>query len=91
VASNDQWHIRIGDASAAHFLQTNAVGEKATPTVSVDEALKSLLAAAKERSAQNIATMTARLTADDPMTDARRIKLKVDAVIDGLIYKLEGE
>ncbi|MCE9518609.1 MAG: peptidylprolyl isomerase [Verrucomicrobia bacterium] len=91
VANDDQWHIRIGDASVAHFLQTNAVGEKAPPAASVDDALKSLLAAAKERSAQNIATMTARLAADDPMTDARRIKLKVDAVIDGLIYKLEGE
>lgn len=91
VASEDQWHIRIGEASVTHFLQSNAIGEKSPPVASVDEALKTLLAAAKERTAQNIATMTARLAADDPMTDARRIKLKVDAVIDGLIFKLEGE
>lgn len=91
VAGADQWHIRIGDNSVARFLQTNAIGEKAPPAVSVDEALKSLLVAAAERSAQSIATMTARLPADNPMTEARRIKLKVDAVIDGLIFKLEGE
>ncbi len=90
-ASDDKWHIRIGDESVKHFLQTNAIGEKSTPAASVEEALQQLLEAASVRSAQAIATLQARLTPDDPMTDMRRIKLKTDAILDGLIFKLEGE
>ena len=48
-----------------------------------------MLEAATARSAQSIVAMTKRLPPEDPMTDARRIKLKADAVIDGLIFKLE--
>ena len=84
-------NIRIGAKSVSHFLKTDAVGEKSARAASVDEALQKLLEAASERSAKSIATMTARLTPDDPMTDGRRIKLKTDAVLDGLIFKLEGE
>lgn len=91
VASDDRWHIWIGEDSVAHFLQTNALGEASPPAASVAVALQVLLDAAEERSNQTIATMTARLAADDPMTHARRIKLKADAVIDALIFKLEGE
>ena len=90
-ASEDKWHIRIGDDSAKHFLQTNAIGEKSTPSASVEEALQKLLEAASVRSAQAIATLQARLTPEDPMTEGRRIKLKTDAVLDGIIFKLEGE
>ena len=90
-ASEDKWQIRIGDDSAKHFLQTNAIGEKSTPSASVEEALQKLLEAASVRSAQAIATLHARLTPDDPMTEGRKIKLKTDAALDGIIFKLEGE
>lgn len=89
-AKPDRWHIRIGTESAEHFLQTNAIGEKAAPAGSVDEALRKLLEAASARSAESIAAMIKRLPPEDPMTDARRIKLKADAVLDGLIFKLEN-
>lgn len=88
-ADEDRWCIRIGTDSVSHFLESDAVGEKSAPAASVDEALRKLLEAAGERSAQSIATLQARLTPDDPMTDGRRIKLKADAVLDGLIFKLE--
>lgn len=91
VADEDKWHIRIGEKSVSHFLNTDSVGEKSARAASVDAALQKLLEAASERSARSIATMVARLTPDDPMTDGRRIKLKTDAVLDGLIFKLEGE
>ena len=48
-----------------------------------------LLAAAKIRSDQAIDSMIKRLPATDPITDARKIKLRTDAVIDALIFKLE--
>lgn len=91
VAEEDKWHIRIGEKSVAHFLQTDAVGEKPARAGSLEEAVQKLLEAASERAAKSIATMIARLTPEDPMTDSRRIKLKADAVLDGLIFKLEGE
>ena len=56
----------------------------------MDEALRKLLEAASARSAESIAAMIKRLPPEDPMTDARRIKLKADAVLDGLIFKLEN-
>ncbi len=89
-ANEDKWHIRIGGASVQHFLQTNALSEKSSPAPSVDVALREVLEAASARAAQAIATLQARLTPEDPMTDGRRIKLKTDAVLDGLIFKLEG-
>jgi len=88
-AKPDQWHIRIGTDSGAHFLATDALGEKSTPSSSVNEAVRQLLAAANTRSAETIAAMIKRLPPEDPMTDGRRIKLKADAVLDGLIFKLE--
>ena len=91
VASTDRWHLQIGEDSVAHFLQTNGLGKTSPPVASVDVALQELLDMAAENSMHTIATMTARLAADDPMTPARRIKLKADAVIDGLIFKLEGQ
>ena len=36
-----------------------------------------------------IAAMIKRLPPEDPITDGRRIKLKADTVLDGLIFKLE--
>ena len=89
-ADQDQWHIRIGEESASHFLQTGPNGEKATPATSVPAAVDDLLKAASVRSAEMIAAMIKRLPPEDPMTDARRIKLKADAVLDGLIFKLES-
>ena len=62
VASDDQWHCRIGDDSVAHFLKTNAIGEASPPAATVEVALKSLLDAAMERANQNITTMIARAT-----------------------------
>jgi len=88
-AMADQWHIRIGTESVDHFLQTDALGEKLAAASPMNESLQKLLEAASVHAAESIAAMTKRLPPEDPMTDARRIKLKADAVLDGLIFKLE--
>ncbi len=88
-AMPDEWHIRIGAESVDHFLKTDALGEKRAAASPINEAIQKMLEAATARSAQSIVAMTKRLPPEDPMTDARRIKLKADAVIDGLIFKLE--
>jgi hypothetical protein len=88
-ANADQWHICIGTESAAHFLQCGPNGEKAAPAASVPAAVGDLLKSASTRSAEMIAAMIKRLPPEDPITDGRQIKLKADAVLDGLIFKLE--
>ncbi len=90
-ADADKWHVRIGEGSVDHFLRTTPMGEVCPAAASVDEALTVLFKAADEWSAKTTAILQARLTAEDPMTEGRRIKLKVDAVLDGLIFKLEGQ
>jgi hypothetical protein len=90
-ADADKWFVRIGEGSVDHFLRTTPMGEVCPAAASVDEALTVLFKAADEWSAKTTAILQARLTADDPMTEGRRIKLKVDAVLDGLIFKLEGQ
>ncbi len=91
LASEDRWHLRIGRESVAHFLKTGPYGETGTTASTLQNAVEKLLKAASQRSTEAIATMTKRLTPDDPMTDARRIKLKTDALLDGLTFKLEGD
>ncbi len=88
-AKEDRWLLRIGEASVAHFLKTGPNGEKAGAAASLDEARSALLKAAQTRADEAIATMIKRLAPEDPMTDSRRVKLKTDAVLDALIFKLE--
>ena len=88
-ADADKFHVRIGAVSMDHFLATTPTGEKCPPALSIDEALGALFKAADEGAAKTIATLQARLTPDDPMTEQRKIKLQADALIDGLIFKLE--
>ena len=90
-ADFDKWHVRIGEVSVDHFLRTSPMGDICPAEASVDVAMTVLFKAADEWSAKTTAILQARLTADDPMTEGRRIKLKVDALLDGLIFKLEGQ
>ncbi|MEI8108985.1 MAG: peptidylprolyl isomerase [Verrucomicrobiota bacterium] len=88
-ANDDRWLIHIGSDSIPRFLQTGPNGESATPSPSLPNAITELLAAAKIRSNQAIDAMIKRLPPTDPITEARKIKLRTDAVIDALIFKLE--
>ena len=91
IAKEDRWCFRIGDESVAHFLQTGPNGEPGITAASVSEAQDKLLQAAFVRAADAIATRIKSLPPDDPMTTQRRLKLTADAVLDGLIFKLEND
>ena len=91
IAQEARWCLRIGDESVAHFLQTGPNGEPGMTSTSVLEAQEKIIHAAIARAADTIATMIKRLPLDDPMTVQRRLKLITDAVLDGLIFKLENE
>jgi hypothetical protein len=89
VGDGDRWHIRIGEESAVKFCQSGPNGEKAAPAASVETAVNELLQAAAKRSETGIAKTATRLAPGEVMTDARRLKNRVDTVIDALIFKLE--
>ncbi len=91
LAKEDRWCFRIGDESVTHFLHTGPNGEPEMTSTSLHEAQEKLLQAALARASDTITTMIKRLAPDDPMTNQRRLKLTTDAVLDGLIFKLEGE
>jgi cyclophilin family peptidyl-prolyl cis-trans isomerase len=86
IASTDEWQIHIGSESAAAFLRSAPAG-KATETL--HESLQSLIAAAKAEATTAISEATRRLAPGESMTDARRIKIKADALLDPLIFRLE--
>jgi cyclophilin family peptidyl-prolyl cis-trans isomerase len=89
LAEQDRWHIRIGGESAEKFCQSGPNGEKAPPATTVEVAVNELLNTAAKRSGDGIAKTAARLEPGEAMTDARRLKIRVDSVVDALIFKLE--
>lgn len=89
LADQDRWHIRVGEESVRKFCQSGPNGEKSTPAATVEEAVKELLPAAAKRAESGIAKTATRLAPGEVMTDARRLKNRVDSVVDALIFKLE--
>lgn len=89
LADEDRWHILIGHESAAQFPRTGPFGEATDEKISFADATKNFLAAAKARSAEAFARAKAAATPDKPLPAGQDVKLKVDAVLDGLIFKLE--
>jgi cyclophilin family peptidyl-prolyl cis-trans isomerase len=83
VASEDRWHIRIGDESLAGFLRGAPAG------TSVATVLGDLLKNAQLAAAEVADESIKRLAPGEAMADSRLVKIKADAVIDALILKLE--
>jgi cyclophilin family peptidyl-prolyl cis-trans isomerase len=85
-ASTDEWRIRIGSASEAGFLRSAPAGEA---PAGLETSIQSLIAAAKAEATTAINESTTRLLPGESMTDPRRIKIKADALLDPLIFRLE--
>jgi cyclophilin family peptidyl-prolyl cis-trans isomerase len=88
-ADQDKWYLKIGIESVAQFISTTPIGEKSLSKKSLGEAEQEFLDACRARGAEFIATAVANATPDKPLANGQKIKLKVDAVLDGLIFKLE--
>ncbi len=88
-ADQDRWHLRLGDDSAAAFVHRTPLGESSAREQSLAEAEQEFLAAARERAAGFIARAERNAPANRPLTSGQKIKFQVDAVLDGLIFKLE--
>jgi cyclophilin family peptidyl-prolyl cis-trans isomerase len=88
-ADQDQWHLRIGHDSVSAFINSTALGEKSKSGKTLEQATQEFLAAARVRSAEFIAKAEKNAPPNKPLTPGQKIKYQVDAVLDGLIFKLE--
>ena len=89
IVAEDRWHILIGTNSVAQFARTGPLGEASHQELSPAQTMENFLTAAQARSAEAFAHGQAGATPDKPLPAGQAVKLKVDAVLDGLIFKLE--
>jgi cyclophilin family peptidyl-prolyl cis-trans isomerase len=78
-ADHDDWRIWIGDGTAKAFSGKETL----------DTARENFLADARKRAAAFVETAQQAAGADHPLTAGQKIKFQVDAVLDGMIFKLE--
>jgi cyclophilin family peptidyl-prolyl cis-trans isomerase len=89
IATEARWHLVIGAHSVTRFTRTGPMGEPQPPGLSLVRAEEQFLAAARARGDAAWARAQAAATPDKPLPTGQALKLQVDAVLDGLIFKLE--
>jgi len=89
IADEDRWHLVIGTNSVTVFTRTGPLGEANKQELSLAQAQENFLAAAHVRSAEAFAHAQANAAPDKPLPAGYEVKLKVDTVLDGLVFKLE--
>ena len=86
----DEWIVRVAPDSAASFLAgpRNPDGSKPVPVAgkALDQVVAEFLSEAKKE-ADQIGSKSAKSGQDVP--SAQKLKLQTDAVLDGLIFRLE--
>ncbi len=92
LRDRDQWLIRIAPESAASFIAGPRTSD-GTKAVTADgktlaQAQEEFISAAKQQSDQFIA-MAIKAAADQSISSGQKIKLQTDAILDGLIFRLE--
>ena len=89
IVKEDRWHIILGQNTIPQFTHTGPLGETNHPEQTLTQAMENFLTAAQHRSAEAIAHAQASTTPDHPLPVGQEVKLKTDAILDGLIFKLE--
>lgn len=89
LADRDDWRVWIGDAWLPAFKQSTAPGGGPVSQPELHEAKQAFFAEARARSEAAIAFAVKSATPGKPVTDRQKLKLRVDAVLDGLIFKFE--
>lgn len=90
-ASESRWQIRIGDETAKSFVRNGPTGipTPSAPAPSVASALDAMMQVAMLNASKTLTAATKALGPDEQLSGPRRLKLKVDSVLDLLIFKLE--
>ena len=88
-ADDDDWRVWIGDESTAAFLGHAATPKDLVEDGALHDVKKAFLDAARAQGDADFAAQQKAAAPDKPPPPAQRLKLQTDAVLDGLIFKLE--
>ena len=88
-ADHDRWHLQTGQKSIGAFTRTTATGGRDTRSKSLPETMAEHFVAARVAAAGFVGRAEAAAALEKPVKSGHRIKLKVDAMLDTLIFKLE--
>lgn len=80
IADQDRWQLRLGKDASVNFKR-NQPATGAT--------VEKFLAATRQESDQAFARAAAKATREKPLPAGQNVKFKVDAVLDGLLFRLE--
>lgn len=87
--ADDDWRVWIGDESTAAFFGRPATHADLADGAAFHEVKEAFLNAARAAGDAAYAKQKAAAPADQPPPPPQRLKLQTDAILDGLILKLE--
>jgi cyclophilin family peptidyl-prolyl cis-trans isomerase len=88
-ADEDDWRVWIGDESTPVFVGRKGNAKEFTESGAMHEVKEAFLKAAAAQGDADYAKQKASAPPDKPPSPAQRVKLQTDAILDGLIIKLE--
>jgi cyclophilin family peptidyl-prolyl cis-trans isomerase len=89
-ADKDEWHLWLGEKDLNVLAGDKLEMEGASKSAVMREAKAAFLAEAKARTDAAIAYARKHLPEGKTLSDAQKIKLSVDSVLDGLIFNSES-
>ncbi len=90
-ADDDSWRVWVGDALTSRFAGRAGTAKELTDSGAIHEVKEALLKAAQETGSADFKRQQATLAATQQPAPppGQRVKLQADAILDGLIFKLE--
>ena len=85
LGDRQEWRVWLGDKSVNAFLGKPAINTTSIDQTSLHEAKQAFFAGTRAAAAASAAA------AKTPPDEKQKLKLEVDAVLDGLIYRLEPQ
>jgi cyclophilin family peptidyl-prolyl cis-trans isomerase len=87
--ADDDWRVWVGDEMTSTFLGRPSVPADLVPEGAFHKVKEAFLTAAQAEGDAAFARQQKAAPADKPPAPGQKIKLEMDAMIDGLIFKLE--
>lgn len=88
-ADDDEWRVWIGDELTSRFVGRPGTAKEFTESGAMHEVKEAFLKAAVAARDATFAAQQKTATPDQPLPPGQKLKLHTDALIDGLIGKLE--
>jgi cyclophilin family peptidyl-prolyl cis-trans isomerase len=88
-ADEDDWRVWVGDESATVFLGRKPTAQELTEGAAFHDAKEAFLKAARAQGDADFAKQQKIVTPEKPLPAGQQLKLQTDAMLDGLIERLE--